>query len=82
MMYLARRNLDDDTVWLHLINDHELFPARSIDCAGIQVRRTPFAWDWCCLEGRGISAIGETEDEAQALLEERERLVAEVDAGP
>lgn len=91
MMYLARRSfssrsldgrrsLDADTVWLHLIDDHELFAARSVDCAGMQVKRVPHAWDWHGPLGSGVSAIGETEEQALALLAERERLVADVEA--
>ena len=91
MMYLARRSfasrhldssrsLDADTVWLHLIDDHELFAARSGDCAGMQVKRVPHAWDWHGPLGSGVSAIGETEEQALELLAERERLVADVEA--
>ena len=91
MMYLARRSfasrnldgrrsLDADTVWLHLIDDHELFAARSVDCAGMQVKRVPHAWDWHGQLGSGVSAIGETEEQALELLAERERLVADVEA--
>ena len=91
MMYLARRsfssrsldgrrNLEDDTVWLHLIEEHELFIGRSVDCARIQVKRVPHAWDWHGPLGSGVSAIGETEEQALALLAERERLVADVEA--
>ena len=91
MMYLARRSLvsrsldgsrslEGDTIWLHLIDDHELFAARSVDCAGLQVKRVPHAWDWHGPLGSGVSAIGETEEEALALLAERERLVADVEA--
>ena len=91
MMYLARRSfssrsldgrrsLDADTVWLHLIDDHELFIGRSVDCAGMQVKRVPHAWDWHGQLGSGVSAIGETEEQALALLAERYRLVADVEA--
>ena len=90
MMYLARRSfssrsldgrrsLDADTVWLHLIEEHELFIGRSMDCARIQVKRVPHAWDWHGTLGSGVSAIGETEEQEQALLAERERLVADVE---
>lgn len=91
MMYLARRSfasrsldgrrsLDADTVWLHLVDDHDLFAARSVDCAGMQVKRVPHAWDWHGPLGSGVSAIGETEEQALALLAERERLTAVVEA--
>lgn len=82
LMYLARRLLDDDVVWLHMIDEYESVPSRADHGNGLRVRRLPCAWDWRSPWGRGVSAIGETEEQAQGLLAERVRLVAEIDAAP
>jgi len=76
-MFLARHPYGSDTVWLHKIENTEFLLRRGSDSV-FSVKRTPFAWDWDGVVEAGVSAVGETEGHALQLLQEREKIIAEL----